>query len=215
MRDSKGERMDRSKVRFVVVLGLLLAVAGGATARATDGSPLLIGQSNAGTSTTEIDDTTQGDVALRGASDGGTAVDGKDVTGTGIEGITSTGIGVHAISGPDTGTALQADGAVALLGSTLIDGETDVTGPTTLRGTTTLRGSVVMKRSGAVTVRAGHVARTVSDVQMSGNSMVFAVAQQRSRGVFVVAAVPTEAGFTVFLNEPSPRDLRVAWMVIG
>ncbi|MGZ6545942.1 MAG: hypothetical protein ACXVEI_11560 [Actinomycetota bacterium] len=50
---------------------------------------------------------------------------------------------------------------------------------------------------------------------MSSTSMVFAVAQQRRRGVFVVAAVPSASGFTVFLNEPATEDLRVAWMVIG
>ncbi|MGZ6545941.1 MAG: hypothetical protein ACXVEI_11555 [Actinomycetota bacterium] len=81
--------MDRSKGRFVVAVGLLLEVVGAATARATDGLPVLIGQSNEGTSTTEVDDTTHGDVALRGASDGGTAVDGRDVTGTGVVGVSN------------------------------------------------------------------------------------------------------------------------------
>jgi hypothetical protein len=207
--------MDGSKVRFVAAIGLLLVVVGAATARATDGQPVLIGQANEGAGTTEFDDTTQAGIAVRGASDGGTAIAGKDVTGTGVMGITSTGIGIQAISGPDTGTALQADGAVALHGSTVIDGSTEVTGATTLRGTTTLRGKVVMKRSGVVSVRAGDVARTVSDVQMSDTSMVIALAQQHRRGVFVTAAVPSTSGFTLFLNEPAPQDVRVAWVVIG
>jgi hypothetical protein len=205
-RDGWRLRMDGSKVRFVAAIGLLLVVVGAATARATDGQPVLIGQANEGAGTTEFDDTTQAGIAVRGASDGGTAIAGKDVTGTGVMGITSTGIGIQAISGPDTGSGAAGGrrGRAAR-----------VTGATTLRGTTTLRGKVVMKRSGVVSVRAGDVARTVSDVQMSDTSMVIALAQQHRRGVFVTAAVPSTSGFTLFLNEPAPQDVRVAWVVIG
>jgi hypothetical protein len=149
-----------------------------------------------------------------GTSDG---VEGVSPTGDGVLGRNtgSTGIGVHGLTG-GTGSAVFGQATTNGVG---ING-TSATGLGVLAASTSgtalqVNGKAKFSRSGIVTVSAGTASKTVSLSGVSGNSMVFAMAQQNP-GVYVKAAIPGSGSFTIYLTGNAPGSgLKVAYFVLN
>jgi hypothetical protein len=159
-----------------------------------------------------------GDAAseLWGASASG---DGAGVRGNGRIGI--VGEGTHA--------GVTGDGFVGVRGTTsLLEGdqrgvgvlaESVVPGSTALRtdGPSEFNGVTRFARSGVTTVPAGSSRVTVRGVELTETSAILATLQRRASGVHLDAVETNSAAasFTIYLTAASPRELPVAWFVLG
>lgn len=213
-----------------------------ADALAADGDALTLGTSNEQTSSTSLEggDTalnirggqiaieaqciSVSGIALRGlaeASSGTTAVgvEGRtrSDTGCGVRGSNSgSGNGIFGLcDNPGaSGVYGQNDGTVFGVAGRAADG-TGVLADSTNGVALSVVGKARFSRSGRKTIAAGATHATVSLEGVSRKSMVMATAQKHVAGVFVQAAVPASASFTIWLNKAAPTGgIPVAWQVL-
>ena len=82
--------------------------------------------------------------------------------------------------------------------------------PTPTRSTPT-------RRSGKLTILAGHASVTKSSIRVDAGSLVLAVLQQDRSGIYMRSAVPDAAGdsFTIHLNKAVSSDTKVGWFIVN
>jgi hypothetical protein len=186
---------------------VLHALGGPERARAADGGPVLIGQSNAGTVATIV--TTSGAQAglmayglPAGLYGSASAADGIGVFGTGPNGVkggTYSGIGV--IGSSHGGTGVQAETSIG----------------TALR----VLGPAVFERSGRVSVAAGKYYADIAPAGGLGSSAsILATLQTHRSGVWVAGVrrnYPSTGKARIYLNKvaSTTSSTPVAWFVLG
>lgn len=77
------------------------------------------------------------------------------------------------------------------------------------------QGRVTFSRSGRLTITAGHASVTKSVAGLTSSSLVFAVVQSGSGGVWVRKVSPYSGKFTVRLNKSVARSTVIAWFALG
>jgi hypothetical protein len=213
-RSGSGRHSRRAVLGVAATLGVLAPAAPAALAATVSGRPAEVRPEKLRISAAVPD----GDAAseLWGASASG---DGAGVRGNGRIGI--VGEGTHA--------GVTGDGFVGVRGTTsLLEGdqrgvgvlaESVVPGSTALRtdGPSEFNGVTRFARSGVTTVPAGSSRVTVRGVELTEASAILATLQRRASGVHLHAVETNSAAasFTIYLTAASPRELPVAWFVLG
>lgn len=185
-------------------------------ARAADGDPVLLAQTNQAFNPTviEIVDSGQPGLQVISRSDDGSIVgensslDGYGVSARGGHiGLNATGgnVGVYAVS--DQGVAVRA----LTYDSVAVEARTAVDAGLALD----VVGAARFSRSGRATVQAGDKSVSVSASVRSGSSAL-ATLQTRQAKIVIEAAVPDpQAGtLTIWLNRAAKGPIDVAWMLI-
>jgi hypothetical protein len=78
-----------------------------------------------------------------------------------------------------------------------------------------VEGKAVFSRSGSATILGGASSVTVSGVDITGDSLVFALLQKRRSGKHVEAVdlSPSTDSFTIWLNRTVSSNTKVAWFI--
>ncbi len=205
-------------------------------ARAANGDPLLLGQSNGSSATTSLVllDRTPDNGPLLRLTAGSGAQNGDPDYGDGlvvwarnraIQASTGGGTAIRGTSTDQVGdgysTGVHGEGRVGVHG----EGPTGVRGISAsgdggyFKSTTgnglSVDGRVRFNRSGQLQVPAGS-SRVTKTIQLSTTSFILATMQQRRPGIYIEAVVPDAANerFTIYLNKPVSASTRIGWFVI-
>ena len=188
-----------------------------APAQAADGDPLILGRDNEAINTTVINGK---ETALKGISstdDGALVGENRAEDGYGVR-ATSPYIGVNAV-GNTYGVYAVSDYGRGIYGLTYdgiaLSAQTAVPQGTALQ----VDGTAKFSRSGIAIVPSGQKEIHVTDVLLTGASIVLATMQQyrSGSGVSVRAAIPDPAtsSFRLRLTDRAPEDTKVGWFIVN